>query len=556
MTRPINVRDIRAFRPALVLEVVHRLEVQRRRVAGATSVALRARSAGESWRGPAAARASGRQGDVVVQLGDLAARLGVTASLLRGLAARMETSLDLLRRAERIAQNRGARTDADGLVHVPYRFPTGDATTDAHVGRLDALMVDEVGHCIAEAQRIAAETDADIHRRLLMGAVEPVAPTVTEHLAVLPPPPEGVGGRPDGAFANAAWWRGLTQVERRWAIANRPDWVGSRDGIPAWDRHQANLLLLARVRGQAQEELRRAGTIPQRTAVGTWEMAKSIEAIDAVLAKRDGVTRHLLLIDVTGPVVRSVTTVGDIDRAGHVTTYVGGLSTSPHSTLVGYDERMVRMRRLASGQARAAGDNSDVAIVLWMGYPAPQWRDGGIFRRSVMREDVARDWSDDLASFTNGIDASRDMPAHQTLWAHSYGSVLAGLALQHVMRIDDVALFGSPGTSLGSLAQAGLKPGSLNVLAAPTDPIAGVEWHGRDPRSIPGVATLAAVCSLKPGSTNELLKGSFLHSNYVDAAATAGHNLAVIAAGRPDLRVGLPTSCPALSLRRAAPDQR
>ena len=537
MSRQLGVRDIRAFRPALVLEVVHRLEIQRRRVMGAADAALRARAAGGEWRGRAAASASQAQSGAVAMLGDVSARMGVTASVLRGLAARMEACLELVHRAERIARDRGAWTDTDGLVQVPHRFTPGDPTMDAHVGRLDALMVDEVGRCFAEAVRVAVDTDVEVQRRLRGAVADPVAPAAPDELGVVPPPPEGGGGRPDGAFANAAWWRSLSVSERRLAITQHPEWVGPRDGIPAWDRHQANLILLARLRGPAREALHHAGSIPQRTAVATWERAKSIEAIDALLAKRDGVTRHLLLVDVSGPVVRAITTVGDIDRAGHVSTYVGGFSTRPEHDLQAYDDRFVGLRRLALTQTRAEGDDGDVAFAIWLGYPAPQGRDGGFSSRSVLRDDTARAWADDLASFTNGIDASRDAPVHQALLAHSYGSVVTGFALQQVMRMDDVALFGSPGTSLGSVTEAGLKPGALNVLAAPTDPVPMTDWHGLDPREIPGVATLSATAALKPGATNVVLRASFLHGDYLDEGTTSEHNLAAIAAGRPDLRL-------------------
>src|SRR5690606_2550148 len=194
------------------------------------------------------------------------------------------------RRAERVARERGAWTDPDGFVQVPHRVPTGDPTTDAHVSRLDALMVDEVRRWLDEAVRVAAATDAETHRALLGAAGRSRAPGLTDGLGVVPPPPEGAGGRPDGAFANAAWWRSLTVNERRWTIGHRPEWVGPRDGIPAWDRHQANLLLLARARSAADDALGRVPPPAHRNDVVAWERAASIAAIDAVLAKRDGVT--------------------------------------------------------------------------------------------------------------------------------------------------------------------------------------------------------------------------------------------------------------------------
>ena len=550
----IGVRHIRGFQSSVVLEVAQRLEAQRRCVISATDAVLRARAAGESWTGPAAVAAAARQVGVLTALADVAVRLAATAAALRGLAGRMDACGALARRAERTASDRGAWTDDLGLVHLPHRWPTGDPTTDAHVGRLDALMVDEVRRCLDEAVRVAEATDVEVHRALLGAALHRLTAGVAEDLGVVPPPPQGAGGQADGAYANAAWWRSLTVAERRWVIGHHPEWVGPRDGIPAWDRHQANLKLLARARVEAAEQLRRAGPRARHTDVVVWERVESIAAIDAVLGKSDGVTRHLLLVDITGPVVRAVTTVGNVDRAGHVATYVGGLSTSPHLDLRRYDETFARLRTLAWTKTRGTGDQADIAIVQWMGYPAPQWRDGAFGSRSVLKDDLAEEWGNELASFTNGIAASRDEPPHQTLWAHSYGSVLAGLSLQHVMRMDDVVLFGSPGTALDSLGGAGLKPGGLNVLASPTDVVAATGWFGRDPRDVPGVAHLSAACGLKPGSTNEFLMGSPWHSAYLKAGTTSEHNLAAIAAGRPDQRVFAGSPVGSFRARDCRPD--
>ena len=164
----LRVRHVRAFRPGVVLEVAQRLEAQRRSVIAATDAVLRARAAGESWTGPAAVAAAARQVGLLTGLADLAVRLAVTAGALRGLARRMEACRALVRRAGRLASDRGAWADDVGLVHVPHRWPSGDPTVDAHVGRLDALMVDEVRRCLDEAVRLAEATDLEVHRTLIV----------------------------------------------------------------------------------------------------------------------------------------------------------------------------------------------------------------------------------------------------------------------------------------------------------------------------------------------------------------------------------------------------
>lgn len=494
-------------------------------------------SAGGSWTGAASSAAADRQQSALGGLTDLAARLGSTAAVVRALAERMEASVQLVRQAERTASDRGARTDEDGNVVVSLRSSSGDPVLDAHLARRDDEMRIEVRRCVAEAERVARCTDADAHRRLLGAASGALPSADLGGLVVVPPP--FVGRDPvSGAFASAAWWRSLTPAERREVLSSHPEWAGPRDGVPARDRHTANLVLLARARASVAAELREAGRGSDSGALlRARERAASIEAISDVLGRHDGVTRHLLLVDLAGPVVRAVTTVGDVDRVGHVATFVGGLSTRPDLDLRRYDERFAAMRTLAWTKTVQPGAAGDVAVVLWMGYPAPQWRDGVFGARSVLRRDVSRDYADDLAAFTNGVAASRDAPVHQTLWAHSYGTVLAGLALKQLMRIDDVALFGSPGTELTSLAQAGLKAGSLNVLAAATDPVAMSGWHVLDPRDIPGASILSTFCAVKPGSVNDPLTSSIGHSEYLEAGSTSEENLTAIAAGRPDARI-------------------
>lgn len=539
----IHVRNIRGFQPGVAIGVAQRIEGERRRVTRVIQLTLEARSAGTTWIGPAALMARTRQAALVAGLTDIATRLGVSATVVRELADRMAASRELLVRADHVAWDHGAWVDDDGKVHVPPHAPTGDSTTDAHRDRREVLMRIEVARCVTEALRVARATDVEAGRQLQSAAADRVSPAVTGDLAVVPPPPMGAAGDPAGAFANAAWWRSLTAVERAQVIRTHPEWVGPRDGIPAWERHAANLVLLARARNAAKAELERLGSRARRMDVVAWERVQSIAAIDAVLARSDGVTRHLLLIDSAGPVVRAVLTVGDVDRAGHVVTYVGGFSTSPHVDAQIYDDRFVRMKARAESKTREPGEQGEVAIALWMGYPAPQLRDGAFGDRSVLNRELALAWSDDLASFTNGIAASRDDRPHQTMWAHSYGSVVAGFALQQPMTINDVALFGSPGTTLDTLAEGGLKADSLNVLASPTDLVAASTWHGRDPRDVPLASSLSARCSLKPG-TNELLLGSFFHGNYLDAGTTSEHNLTAIAAGRPEQRVPADASCP------------
>jgi hypothetical protein len=366
-----------------------------------------------------------------------------------------------------------------------------------------------------------------------------------------PPVPSSAGGVSAQVFASAAWWRSLTDEERRTVIRDRPEWVGSRDGVPAQARHEANLALLAQAEAAARERSRAA---QRSTGIGyaterrrADEHVAALEAVRDVLGRRDGGERRLLLIDTSGLDVKAVVAVGDVDRAEHVVTFVGGLSTMVGTDLRRYDDTFVRMR--AESRALAAGQ--DVAIVTWMGYDAPQVREiVTSIDRNVVNAKLARDNAAALADFATGVEAARDRPAHQTVWAHSYGAVLAGFASLRTSAVDDVAVFGAPGLPFSDVSRTSLKPGSLNVLGAVGDDVFDYGWavHGTPSAQVAGATRLSTFALKQTGSgCNHWLhsRSEFVdagrtssgHSDYLRQGTDSARNLTAIAAGRPDLRV-------------------
>jgi len=321
--------------------------------------------------------------------------------------------------------------------------------------------------------------------------------------------------------------------------------------VPAVARHEANLALLARAERVAAALAREAqrsaspGNAAQRTRAA--EHLAALQAVRDVLARRDGGPRRLLLVDATGHAVKAVVAVGDVDRAEHVVTFVGGLSTMVGADLRRYDDTFVRMRSEAKGVAR--GD--DVAVVTWMGYHAPQVHEiVSSVDRNVLNAKLARDNAGALADFVTGVEAARERPAHQTVWAHSYGGTLAGFASLHTSAVDDVAVFGAPGLPFSDVARTALKPGSLNVLGAVGDDVFGYGWtvHGTSPADVTGASRLSTFALKQSGTgCNQWLhpRSDFVdvgrtsagHSDYLRAGTDSARNLVAIAAGRPDLRI-------------------
>ena len=145
----------------------------------------------------------------------------------------------------------------------------------------------------------------------------------------------------------------------------------------------------------------------------------------------------------------------------------------------------------------------------------------------------AEGYAAEFAAFTNGVAASRDRYVHQTVWAHSYGTVLAGYALLQPHSIDDAVVFGSPGLPFGSIEQTGLKRGGLNVLRADYDPVAagGPLVHDVEAENVAGSTWLSTAASKDAVNTWRPSAG---HSQYLDAGSTSERNLLAVALARPD----------------------
>jgi hypothetical protein len=184
-----------------------------------------------------------------------------------------------------------------------------------------------------------------------------------------------------------------------------------------------------------------------------------------------------------------------------------------------------------------------------MGYNAPQVSEiVTSVDRNVLNAKLARENADALADFVTGLEAARDRPAHQVVWAHSYGAVLAGFAMLRTSSVDDVALFGAPGVPFASLAETGLKPGALNVLDAIGDDVADYGWvfHGTKAADVLGATRLSTFALKDPGSGCnhwlrprsdfvDLRRTAVGHSDYLREGTDSARNLVAVLADRRDL---------------------
>jgi hypothetical protein len=216
---------------------------------------------------------------------------------------------------------------------------------------------------------------------------------------------------------------------------------------------------------------------------------------------------------------RIVQVFGDLATARHVMIMVPGC---------GWDLRKVLIRKSAAkanpvagaqallAEIRRLSPSARVAVVVWLGYDAPESID-----RQAARSERAIAGARDLARFIAGLPRRSAV----SLVGHSYGTVVVGRTA-HSARVTDVVALASPGMDAGSAA--GLRTRARVWAArAPGDPIGysphvrvGGYGHGTDPLD-PRFGALV----FRTGSVAD-------HDGYYAAGAESLTNLARIALGR------------------------
>lgn len=532
----MTIPDVRRCRPGALEQVAQQLRREQSKMLQVLAALMMRRLLLQAWKGPAADAATARYGVVAVRVRDGVTGLGTSAACLDAAAAQLRLARTMLGRAGEMAAQSGGFVDEWGQLRMPPPVVGLDPAYLAVRARLEGLLRAEVEALVARTLVVARVAD-DALARALVGAANGGSSAGATGVWVsgggLTSPPAAVG--PLGAYESAAWWGSLTPAQKRGMLAEHPEWVGPRDGVPASDRHTANLVLLARLETQARRRLveltQGAGPGSSLVTRAARERLDELQAVREVLARHDGGERTLLMIDGSGGLLEAAVAVGDVDAAEHVATFVGGFTTTVGGDLGRYDRTFNRMKSDARSKQRGK-----LAVVTWLGYPAPQY-DGALEPgRTVLGRGLARGYSDELAKLTNGIDASREQVVHQTLLAHSYGSVVAGEALLRPHSVSDVVVFGSPGLPFRSVAQAGLKPGGLNVLRAKYDPVAasGPLVHGHEAETVAGSLWLSTEASK---DAVNLWRASGGHSEYLEPGTTSEHNLVAVAMLRDDLTV-------------------
>ena len=534
-----SVGQVRASDPAQVRVAASAARSMQRQV----DQQLRALSADASaWAGPASAAASTRHTEICV-IGDvLADALGHLAAALERVADEVDAARRLLAHADQLCGQAGGHiTDVGGVF-----------------GLLDPGVEPVIRATVLEARRRYAGSALAVRQVQVPRWWSPGEASG----GALPPTAEDVGALgsrestglriPEdlSPHALATWFAALPVTVQGALIARQPDAVAAAEGLPAWAHDSANRLRLAQATHAAVAALQAATTAALASPTPIDDLGlgalrdrvADLEAVTEVVQRQDGHERQLLTLDLTGRRVAVAVSTGDVDHAGQLAVFVPGFTVTPATHLRGYDARVTAASDLAGSIDRAWGAGSGVVGVTWLGYAAPQVDEVLDRSRSVAGRAPATAGAARLRTFLDGLAASREAAQGATapdvtIWAHSYGSLVAGTMLAasrgEVTPVRALVALGSPGMGVSDPRQLGLPVSEIFVAEAELDPVAELGVFGSDPGHWKGVARLETEARQLPdGSSGVAGRG---HESYLAPGSTSAWNLAAIAAGRPDL---------------------
>lgn len=378
-------------------------------------------------------------------------------------------------------------------------------------------------------------------------------------------------GLPDNPSTEqaAAWWDSLTEEEQEHYVESYPELIGGMDGVDGWARDKANRYLLDRDIALAEHQVAAGDPTPE-----VIEQLEEMRELRKSLNSADGEVRQLLMYEVpTGEDgnyhMHAAVSIGDIDTADHLSTFVPGMTTNVRDSIGQYTTDMHNLNAIAQGKLDAMGSNETVATIAWLGYDAPggpesivqvdsmddvkpgdiplilpqgEYQEPAIFSvdASVITPERAAQGGQNLTSFLEGIHDSRVYDSagsnnpHMSVLGHSYGSTTSsyGVADARPGVVDDYGVFGTPGVAGGGWNMNSGNNYVMNYdneeliryLNTPIQWVTGIQdagGLGTDPSQDPGFTTL------DPGPADPGLA----HTQYLDHQSQAQEHLADIVIG-------------------------
>ena len=454
--------DVLRWNPAMIGQVADSLNTAcARLIAVNDDVESMARFPG--WTGDASVAAASRGNSLISTLEQTVAE----ASAVRRAAHEVQIAVERLTtyalETVELAARNSLLISAEGAVSISP--PMGPPPPPDVVATRQRLQV-EVADRVQQILRRAVDVDADfaaIMMRAVRGEItEQGVSTLAQAadigaaqsgLSIIGPPEHGT---PD---QNKAWWDSLSDTAKVAILRDNPDLVRNLDGIPVIDRDAANRAVLHREIDKLQSEatqLARANpNDPHSPNQSDWPGKEHLDQITGQLNALHGIQDRLdhpapgkpqaflIGLDTSGD-GKAIVSSGNPDTAANVATYVPGTG-SELAKISGDIDRSDRM----VGAAKEAGSPS-TAVVTWLGYDAPN----GL--TNAGSESYADDGKGALGSFQDGLRASHqgDMPSHNTVLGHSYGTTVVGHAARDGgLNADELAFVASPGVGVDNASQ-------------------------------------------------------------------------------------------------------
>ena len=557
-------------------------------------------SALPGWDSPAADAARGKIRSVRGNVLDDAAGMGAIQQLAEETAAAVRTL------QTQLAELRALVAAQDGHLSMSPDGEVSISGTPEQVKELQQLADDietRAKALIRQAQDIDNDC-AEVFGHVVAGDVRAGGATDTagafhagEEQSGLsaPYPPTEPGTMPKDT---TAWWNALSGEEQQKVLAEHPDWIAGRDGVPTPIRSQANLPALDREVAAAEADLNAAPTFPEyfsrhpewdaETARMNYDalMAPKITRAEGARSIRDSMlidpkkpelgydqNKYLMLFKPGEHEMNAIVSVNNPDEADVVTVTTPGMNTHATSmpSMVGEAQALnLEMRH----QLDLAGHpEREVATIAWFNYDPPDTAD--LSSLGAAGEDRANAGGVDLASFYRGINATNvhGSDVELSAFGHSYGSTTTAQALNELGEkgvVDNAVFYGSPGlghandkilgvfgTFITNESDLNVDPGHAYVMSAYNDPVSeGYNWngiplpsladgglHGPNTNSLPLQHLSTAATTTADGVQRQ---GAVGHSEYPrpfqvptpdgtrDVLRTTGYNLAIVGAGLAD----------------------
>ncbi|MFD5428396.1 alpha/beta hydrolase [Streptomyces sp. NPDC127084] len=248
------------------------------------------------------------------------------------------------------------------------------------------------------------------------------------------PDPNASPKRLAGFFASIGMRSAVELADRHPLI------VGNLNGAPVTLRYRANRAALTEALRTEESRTHDA----RLSAEGRGEAARRMHRFTSLLQPG----RQILAFDPSGK-GRAAEVLGDLDLAQRVSVVVPGVDTN----LLTFEKSSrkytapVGMAQSLYEAERAASPTTRTAVIAWADYSAPT---GVGLDASTGR--LAATGADRLVALTGALPGA----ARVSLFCHSYGSVVCGVAARELpRRVGDLAVAGSPGMRAETAAQLG-----------------------------------------------------------------------------------------------------